>query len=300
MKPGDTTTSTPGLSGNLACFLGLTLLFSGIAFALMLAGNTMGAAGGIVSYMLVAMWGPGLAAILTCRLRGVPLASLGWTLGPPRWAWLAYVLPLGYSLVAYVAVWLTGAGGFYNREKVAQWATEFGWAGVPDGAVIVFSILLLGSFGMLKALNSALGEEIGWRGFLVPQLARRWSYVGVSLWSGAIWAIYHWPALIFADYAGGAPLWFSLPCFSIMVVSLSFVLTWLRLRSGSLWPAAILHASHNLFIQAMFQPLTVDTGHTAWFAGEAGVALAIVTTVVALCVLVSVRDKRGYGPPKVS
>jgi hypothetical protein len=36
------------------------------------------------------------------------------------------------------------------------------------------------------------------------------------------------------------------------------------------WPAAILHASHNLFVQALFDRVTVDTGPTKWLTGECG------------------------------
>ncbi|MDX9864655.1 MAG: CPBP family glutamic-type intramembrane protease [Anaerolineaceae bacterium] len=44
--------------------------------------------------------------------------------------------------------------------------------------------------------------------------------------------------------------------FTILVVGISTVFAWLRLQSGSLWPAAVLHASHNLFVQAIFTSLT--------------------------------------------
>jgi hypothetical protein len=60
-----------------------------------------------------------------------------------------------------------------------------------------------------------------------------------------------------------------------MVVSLSVPMAWLRLRSGSVWPAAILHASHNLFVQGFFDRVTVDSGPTRWLTGEFGAALAL-------------------------
>jgi membrane protease YdiL (CAAX protease family) len=60
-----------------------------------------------------------------------------------------------------------------------------------------------------------------------------------------------------------------------MVVSLSFGFAWLRLRSGSVWPAAILHASHNLWVQGFFDRVTVDTGPTRWFVSEFGAALVV-------------------------
>jgi uncharacterized protein len=55
----------------------------------------------------------------------------------------------------------------------------------------------------------------------------------------------------------------------------------LRLRSGSLWPAALLHASHNLFIMHVFDAMTVETDLTAFITGELGVGLALTGVVVA-------------------
>jgi membrane protease YdiL (CAAX protease family) len=66
-----------------------------------------------------------------------------------------------------------------------------------------------------------------------------------------------------------------------MVLGLNFAFTWLRLKSGSLWPAVLLHAAHNLFIQAFFNHLTSDTGITAYVIDEFGIGLALMAPVVA-------------------
>jgi len=56
-------------------------------------------------------------------------------------------------------------------------------------------------------------------------------------------------------------------------------MAWLRLRSGSVWPAALLHASHNLYIQGYFDRVTADTGITKYLTGEFGAALAITAAI---------------------
>jgi membrane protease YdiL (CAAX protease family) len=96
-----------------------------------------------------------------------------------------------------------------------------------------------------------------------------------ALISGATWAGWHFPLIIGADYNGGTPPWYSVLCFAVMVIAMGFPFAWLRLRSGSVWPAAILHASHNLFVQAFFDRVTVDTGPTRWLTGEFGAGLAL-------------------------
>jgi membrane protease YdiL (CAAX protease family) len=89
------------------------------------------------------------------------------------------------------------------------------------------------------------------------------------------------PLIILADYNGGTPTWYSVTCFAVMVVALGVPFAWLRLRSASVWPAAILHASHNLFVQAFFDRVTVDTGPTKWLTGEFGAAPALAIVVTA-------------------
>jgi hypothetical protein len=48
------------------------------------------------------------------------------------------------------------------------------------------------------------------------------------------------------------------------------------------WPAVLLHGSHNLYVQGVFDRATVDTGPTEFWIGEFGAGLAVVAVVVAL------------------
>jgi membrane protease YdiL (CAAX protease family) len=133
------------------------------------------------------------------------------------------------------------------------------------------------------SLFAALGEEIGWRGLLVPELAKRHRFTITALVSGIIWSIYHYPAILFADYNSAAPLWYAMAMFTLMAIAASFSFAWLRLKSGSLWTPAILHASHNLFVQAIFDKMTLaDFGLTPYLTTEFGVGLAIGYGLVAI------------------
>ena len=99
---------------------------------------------------------------------------------------------------------------------------------------------------------------------------------------------------MFADYNGGTPTLYSIACFAVMVVGISFPMAWLRLRSGSLWPAALLHASHNLFIQGFFDSVTVDTGVTKYLLSEFGAVLAVAAAIAGF-VFWQRRDQLGAG-----
>jgi membrane protease YdiL (CAAX protease family) len=253
---------TPARStrAELATFLGLTFALSAVFWWLIIAAGSLAAHGG--AYVFALMWCPGVSALATRLAFQRNMRGEGWRGFATRWSALAYVLPLGYATAAYGLVWLTGLGGVdLGRFRPG---------------VAMFLVV-----GSLQSLLSATGEELGWRGFLVPTLARTSSFGRTALGSGAIWAAWHVPLIAFADYNAGTPTWYAVPCFAVMVVSLAVPLAWLRLRSGSVWPAAILHASHNLFVQGFFDRVTTDAGPTRWLTTEFGAALAVTIGVTA-------------------
>jgi membrane protease YdiL (CAAX protease family) len=153
---------------------------------------------------------------------------------------------------------------------------------MPAWAAVVLMVLLNAVYGFIRSCSNALGEEIGWRGFLTPQLVSTRGFTGASLLTGCIWAVWHYPILLFADYNLGTPGWYALSCFTVMVIGLSVIYTWFRLKTGSLWTATFLHASHNLFIQGIFTPLTGDTGPTRYAVDEFGFVLPLVIGATAV------------------
>jgi membrane protease YdiL (CAAX protease family) len=264
----------------IAVFYFLTLLFSNIFNAFVFHAGRMDV--GNLIYVTGSMWSPGLSALLTKRIFGEPISDLPWQWGGARYAWLAYLIPLAYALPVYLIAWFTPLGGFLPADFVKTTAAQFGWSDFPPGIVLALFVVFTATIGLVAKTSRALGEEIGWRGFLVPELNKVVGFTGVSLISGLMWAVYHFPVLLFADYNKGAPAWYSLTCFTLMVVADSFILAWLTLRSKSLWPAAIFHGSHNLFIQSILTPLTRDTGRTNYFIDEFGIGLVITVGIGAV------------------
>jgi membrane protease YdiL (CAAX protease family) len=260
----------------IVCFL---LLVIGISFpfwSLIIHAGHLDIAHGRVVHML--MWSPALAALLTCRLFGVQIEALGWAWKPMKYQLLAYCLPVIYGLLAYLPLWLLGVAPIQYSAFAQENANSLHLA---TGASVV-DLLLLATFGVIQSLASALGEEIGWRGFLLPALNVSFRFHTVILLSGLVWAAWHYPILLFADYNAGTPAPFALSCFTVMIVATGAIAAWLRLQSGSLWPPAVFHASHNLFIQSVFDRLTATTTTAKYFSGEFGLALALVTAIIAM------------------
>ena len=260
-------------------YLIIVLAFSSFFYFLILHSGSLGNGRGL--YVLGLMWCPALAGMLTLRLNGRSISDLGWKWGESKYQIRSWYIPILYASVAYAIVWVFHLGAFGNPEYYDSLTKTMHLGGSP-WISIVMGTALTGTYGMIRSVSSALGEEIGWRGFLVPELSKTTSFTATSLISGIVWSLWHYPILIYGDYNAGTPTWYGLTCFTVMVISISFVFAWMRLKSGSLWTAAILHGSHNLYIQGIFTPLTRNTGKTAWYIDEFGCVLPLVAMVFAI------------------
>lgn len=179
---------------------------------------------------------------------------------PARYEGLAYILPWIYGLPVYLACWIAVTGSFGFGAYAERVATSYGLPHWPHLAALGLGIPFTASLGMTGSLSTGLGEEIGWRGFLLPRLTHQFGFTIGCLLSGLIWALWHYPALLWADYNSGTDKRYAMACFTLMVTGNAFLMGWLRLKSGSLWPCAILHASHNLIIQSILDQLTNQSG----------------------------------------
>jgi membrane protease YdiL (CAAX protease family) len=257
-------------------FLGLTLLFS-LVFYRPIIRVGIAHSGFLV---LGLMWCPGTAAIVTRLLYQRNLRGIGWGWGKTRYQLWSYAIPILYALAAYLVVWLGGFGRFPNPVFVHNLAEQFRLAKASPAVVIGVYVGVAGTLGMVWSSIFALGEEIGWRGLLVPELATVTSFTNTALVSGIIWAFWHFPLIFLGGYNGGTSRWYSALCFTPMVIGIATVFAWMRLKSGSVWTGMLLHASHNMFIQGIFDPLTQDTAVTKYVRGDFGVALAVVGLLV--------------------
>ena len=236
----------------------------------------MASRGGIhsVAIVLPLMWAPAAAAFVAAPLTGRRIRDFGWRW--PGFGYMAagYCIPLAYAVAAYAAVWALGLGRL-DVQHYAALAHRPATQAIP----------LVATVGIAFGCVAALGEEIGWRGFLVPVLAERFSFRATSVISGVIWTAWHVPVILFSDYNNGTPAWWDVLCFTVAVIGVAFIMAWLRLASCSLWPCVLLHSAHNGFVQEVLTPLTANTGHTAWYIDEFGLFLPLAITVAALLTL---------------
>lgn len=224
------------------------------------------------------MWCPGVAALVTRLAFQRNLRGMGWGWGESRYHLASYLLPVAAGTIVYGSVWLSGLGGFAPEQLTSRLSGFLG----RESYSLPSALIVAASVGFVPDFLFGLGEEIGWRGLLVPELAKFTSFTRTTLVTAAVWSVYHYPALLLAGYHSAAPVGYGIVWFTVTVFAASFAFAWLRLKSGSLWTGAILHASHNLFIQSIFDRMTVDRGATQYVTTEFGAGLAIVYALLAI------------------
>ncbi|HWC15452.1 MAG TPA: CPBP family intramembrane glutamic endopeptidase [Terriglobales bacterium] len=210
----------------------------------------------------------------------ISVSFLGFHWPKMRYIGLGLGLPILYAVLAYLPYWIVIRNSFNITGYATQATTSLHLQNsVP---ALLLNVFLLLTSGMIGSTASGLGEEIGWRGFLFPSLLRLSGGTAAIFLSGAIWAFWHYPLILGANYNSGGPAWIGLVCFTWMVIGGAAIFGWLRVKSGSVWPAAIAHGSHNLFIQGICDPITRQDRTAAIWTTEFGILLGLTTTLVAL------------------
>ena len=256
-------------------FLLLLIAFSSLAYYAILKLNPTSI------YVGTLMLSPALATLITLKIRKRPISSLPWSLKELKYLKLSYITPLLYISIAYVLIWLLGFGKLINTEKIIKWSNELGIVGINQTLVIIVMVFLLLTVGVIKNLGSTLGEEIGWRGFLIFELRKVMSFKSLAIVSGLIWAIWHFP-LINLMYGRGENLVLHIGAFTIMIIGISVILAYYTFKSNSLWPAAVYHSIHNIYIQKICTPLTISNDKTTFWIDEYGFMIPIITTIFAV------------------
>ena len=99
--------------------------------------------------------------------------------------------------------WLTGIAALNPAQTADAFSRFFGLGplSAPAGTGLYF--LVVATTGVIQNCATPLGEEIGWRGFLVSELARRFSLTSTAVLSGVIRTLWHVPIIVFGGYNVG-------------------------------------------------------------------------------------------------
>ena len=178
----------------------------------------------------------------------------------------AWLLPVMVGLVAYGLAWSTGLADFAAPAKGAL--PNITNPIVRFIALIPFALTL----GTLQSCISAFGEEVGWRGYMVPRLVEA-EVRSPDVVSGMIWCAWHIPLILWGGYAVSAYPLLSAILFVLTILPVALLYFRWRMASGTVWPAVIAHGAWNVVIQGVFDPFTHGASAAIW-TGESGVLTA--------------------------
>ena len=95
----------------------------------------------------------------------------------------------------------------------------------------------------------ALGEEVGWRGFLYPELEKSFGKTGSWIIGGAIWGAFHFPMMIIAGYEYGTDYpgfpFVGMIVFAVFCIALGLIHEVVYDKSKCIWYPALLHGATN-------------------------------------------------------
>ncbi|MGW0803126.1 CPBP family intramembrane glutamic endopeptidase [Nonomuraea sp. NPDC002799] len=157
---------------------------------------------------------------------------------------------LGMPLLVFVALGLSAAVGLVSLDYAGLSLIRDGLraqgVSVPAdlGTIAALQVVVAVVAGPVLNAIPALGEEWGWRGWLLPRLMSTNGVVASLLLSGAIWGVWHAPLTLLGYNYPRLGSWAALVFIGFCVLA-GVLFGWLRLRTGSVWPAVVAHGSLN-------------------------------------------------------
>jgi len=232
--------------------------------------------------LVVVMFVPALSALIVrlfVERQGFADAGLRW--GKGRYYLAAWLLPVAFGLAAMgLAVWLRQAEfDPYMTELMVRIKLQYGSMELPRFELMRI-YFIIGSLTPVVIINTipCFGEEFGWRGYLLMRLLPLGRARAMVL-TGAIWGIWHAPIILQGHNYPQHPV-LGVPLMIAFCILLGVVLGWLRLASGSVFPAAVGHASVNGPGSTALAFLRSRNDLTAGLTGVLGQAVLLAAVLV--------------------
>lgn len=158
-------------------------------------------------------------------------------------AWLLPLTVVGCIVIAAV-LFRVGAPDFSLVRGLKYFAISVGRMPphTPSHPWLVIAAFAL-PVNAILATPILFGEEFGWRGYLQLRLFPDRPFRSAIV-TGVIWGVWHYPLLL-RGYDFPQNRLVSLMVFPVTTIFLSVIFGWLRLKSGSIWSAALAHSATN-------------------------------------------------------
>ena len=220
-------------------------------------------------WLIALMCIPGVLSIALRLILNSGFGDIGLRAGKGRYYIYAIAVPLLLALLMGLV------SAFFDIRKFSPISAERLIQVTP----VLLSLLGLGLIG-------AFGEELGWRGFLLPKMMSG-GFKSPYFACGLVWASWHLPLIAFGDFYQTDNTLLMALIYGLGIIAISLFFSELRMRSDSVWVAVIAHASHNFFFQLMVPVLLfiVPGSHSELWemvASDTGLCVAVLYAVAYL------------------
>ena len=249
--------------------------------------------------LAVSMFAP-FAAVLLAKY---PLKGMGWIpkfKGNIGWMVLAWLGPLLFTILGamvYFVIFperfdLTGAyfAIALGEEGLAQLEAE----GITLQQLLLIQIVSAPLYAPFINMFAALGEEVGWRGMLYPQLKSFFGKTKGRIIGGVIWGAWHWPIMLLAGYEygkeyPGAPI-SGLVTFCVFCIVAGTLLDVLYEKTECIWVPSLAHGAINgtaSLVIYLTKPEYVDQ----LILGPAPIGVIAMIPALLLAIMVLYKDR---------
>jgi uncharacterized protein len=212
------------------------------------------------------MFGPLIAAVI--MLLFVSREGLKGTLGfrrPRRFYAVAFAGPAVFVTSVILVDHITALGRFVSSQS------------------LMFTVPTVLVIGSAVRVPLTIGEEYGWRGYLLPRLLPL-GETRATVVLAAIWAIWHTPILLIGLNYPNQPLWMVLPVFAVTITLLAFPFTWLYVDSRqSVLVVAVMHSVLNATGDTFTSSAYIRGANPLLVSGGGLVGAAILLQVIVIC-----------------
>ncbi len=253
----------------LTIFIALTIILAWIVFLLVpICGLTYGS-GAAVVILAVAMFMPALSNLLTRLITKEGFGNMYLRphfKGHVKEYLLLYFGPTVLLVVSGALYFLIFPGSFDPELTTLKgMVASSGKQGLDVSTLLIVQTLIFVVIGPVVNIIPTMGEELGWRGYLLPKLRIFLSDRTALIITGAIWGIWHLPVIVMGHNYGtgywGYP-WLGILAMIVFCVVLGIIEGYISIKLESVIPAAMIHSTVNagaalpsIFAKSGYNPL---------------------------------------------
>lgn len=246
------------------------------------------------------MFVPALGVLLA----GANLKDMGWK---PRIrkniktilvAWFSPIILTALGAALYFLIFpghFDLSGGYILASTGEELFRQMEAQGISYPMYVLISMIGAVTYGPFVNMILALGEEIGWRGFLYPQLKTRFGRRKGWILGGVIWGAWHWPLIWLIGYEYGAAVansagYVGFPVtgmllFCVVTVVWGILHDWLYEKTGSIWVPSVFHGAINAAAALPLLVCLTDTGSARLLGPQAMGIIAVLPFLIAAAAL---------------